>query len=165
MCIYSIAVDGGRASVINVLARSFGVFKRILLAYDGSQHAKKALEVAVDLAKKYGARLYIVEVIDTATAFWGPGTHVPFDAIESMRRKAEADIAEAKARAESEGIQVKPAILEGDPAVVVVEYADREGVDLIVAGSRGLSTMKRVLLGSVSTGIVTHAKRPVLIVK
>jgi nucleotide-binding universal stress UspA family protein len=47
----------------------------------------------------------------------------------------------------------------------VVEYADREGVDLIVAGSRGLSTMKRVLLGSVSTGIVMHAKRPVLIVK
>jgi len=82
-----------------------------------------------------------------------------------MRRKAEADIAEAKARAESEGIQVEPAILEGDPAVVVVEYADREGVDLIVAGSRGLSTMKRALLGSVSTGIVTHAKRPVLIVK
>jgi nucleotide-binding universal stress UspA family protein len=101
MCIYSIAVDGGRASVINTLTRSFGVFKRILLAYDGSQHARKALEVAVDLAKKYGARLYIVEVIDTATAFWGPGTHVPFDAIESMRRKAEADIAEAKARAES----------------------------------------------------------------
>jgi len=62
-------------------------------------------------------------------------------------------------------VLVETAMLEGDPAAAIVEYADKIGADLVVTGSRGLSSIKRVLLGSVSTGIVNHAKRPVLVVK
>lgn len=141
------------------------MFKRILVAYDGSQHAKKALEVAIDIAKKYGAKIYIVEVVDTATILSLSIGPVPADVIDSMRDKAKADLNDAEAKARSEGVQVETALLEGDPANAVVEYADRIGADLIITGSRGLSTIKRVLLGSVSTGIVTHSNKPVLVVK
>ncbi|MGC8973501.1 MAG: universal stress protein, partial [Thermoproteus sp.] len=90
---------------------------------------------------------------------------VPPDIIDSMREKAKADLADAKAKAEAEGVQAETAMLEGDPATAIVEYADKIGADLIVTGSRGLSSIKRVFLGSVSTGVVTHAKKPVLVVK
>lgn len=141
------------------------MFKRILVAYDGSQHARKALEVAVDLAKKYGAKIYVAEVVDTATILGLSMGPVPPDIIDSMREKAKADLADARAKAEAAGVLVETAMLEGDPAAAIVEYADKIGADLVVTGSRGLSSIKRVLLGSVSTGIVNHAKRPVLVVK
>ncbi|AEA12831.1 UspA domain protein [Thermoproteus uzoniensis 768-20] len=141
------------------------MFKRILVAYDGSQHARRALEVAIDLAKKYGAKIYVAEVVDTATILGLSMGPVPPDIIDSMREKARADLADAKAKAEAEGVQAETAMLEGDPATAIVEYADKIGADLIVTGSRGLSSIKRVFLGSVSTGVVTHAKKPVLVVK
>ena len=141
------------------------MFKRILVAYDGSQHARRALEVAIDIAKKYGAKIYVAEVVDTATILGLSMGPVPADVLDSMREKAKADLADAKAKAESEGVQIETALLEGDPASTIVEYSDRIGADLIVTGSRGLSTIKRVFLGSVSTGIVTHSKKPVLVVK
>ncbi|MGC9170551.1 MAG: universal stress protein [Thermoproteus sp.] len=141
------------------------MFKRILVAYDGSQHARRALEVAIDLAKKYGAKIYVAEVVDTATILGLSMGPVPPDIIDSMREKAKADLADAKAKAEAEGVQAETAMLEGDPATAIVEYADKIGADLIVTGSRGLSSIKRVFLGSVSTGVVTHAKKPVLVVK
>ncbi len=141
------------------------MFKRILVAYDGSQNAKKALEVAVDIAKKYGAKIYVAEVVDTATILGLSMGPVPADIVDSMRDKAKADLADAKARAEAEGVRAETALLEGDPASAIVEYAENIGADLIVTGSRGLSTIKRVFLGSVSTGIVTHSRKPVLVVK
>ncbi|MBP1449654.1 MAG: universal stress protein, partial [Thermoproteus sp.] len=75
------------------------------------------------------------------------------------------DLADAKAKAEAQGVAAETALLEGDPASSIIEYSERVGADLIVTGSRGLSAIKRIFLGSVSTGIVTHAKRPVLVVK
>lgn len=141
------------------------MFKRILVAYDGSQHAKRALDVAADLAKKYGAKLYVVEVVDTATILGFAVGPVPPDLIDSMRERAKADLADAKAKAEAQGVAAETALLEGDPASSVIEYSERVGADLIVTGSRGLSAIKRVFMGSVSTGIVTRAKMPVLVVK
>ncbi|CCC80681.1 universal stress protein [Thermoproteus tenax] len=141
------------------------MFKKILVAYDGSNHAKKALDVAIDLSKKYGAKLYIIEVIDTATILGLSMGPVPAEVIDSIRERAKADLNDAKARAESQGVQAETLMLEGDPAGTIVDQADKLGVDLIVTGSRGLSTIKRVFLGSVSTGIVTHARKPVLVVK
>ncbi|MEL9990390.1 MAG: universal stress protein [Thermoproteus sp.] len=141
------------------------MFKRILVAYDGSQHAKRALEVAIDMAKRYGAKIYVVEVVDTATILGLSMGPVPPDVLDSIREKAKADLAEAKAKVQSEGVEVETVMLEGDPAGAIVDYSERIGADIIVTGSRGLSTIKRVFLGSVSTGVVTHAKKPVLVVK
>ncbi|MFB6490151.1 MAG: universal stress protein [Thermoproteus sp. AZ2] len=141
------------------------MFRRILVAYDGSQHAKRALDVAIDLAKKYGAELHVVEVVDTATLLGLSMGPVPPDVVDSIREKAKADLADAKSRAEAQGVRAETAMLEGDPAGTIIDYAERIGADLIVTGSRGLSTVKRLFLGSVSTGVVTHAKKPVLVVK
>lgn len=141
------------------------MFKHILVAYDGSSHSKKALEIGIDLAKKYESKLDIVEVVDSSV-FAGAGlAPVPAEVIESVYNKAKSDIENAKSIAKDKGINAEGVVLEGDPATAILEYASKNNVDLIVTGSRGLSTLKRIFLGSVSTRIVQEAKIPVLVVK
>ncbi|MBP1358258.1 MAG: universal stress protein [Sulfolobus sp.] len=141
------------------------MFSHILVAYDGSDNAKRALDVAIDIAKRYNALLEIVEVVDTA-ALAGMGfAPVPSEVIENLYKKAKIDVDDAKSKALKENIQVKGTVIDGDPAGAILEYATKNNVDLIVTGSRGLSTIKRIFLGSVSTRIVTEAKIPVLVVK
>ncbi|ARM75701.1 universal stress protein [Acidianus manzaensis] len=141
------------------------MFKHILVAYDGSSHAKKALDIAIDLAKKYEAKLDVIEVVDSSV-FAGAGlAPVPSDVIESIYNRAKADIEDAKKAAKDKGIDAEGVVLEGDPATAILEYTNKNNVDLIVTGSRGLSTLKRIFLGSVSTRIVQEAKVPVIVVK
>ncbi len=141
------------------------MFKHILVAFDGSENAKRALNVAIDLAKRYEAKLDIIEVVDTSIILGAGIGPVPPDVIESLYNKAKADVEGAKKQASDAGIKVEGVIVEGDPATAVMDYASKNGVDLIVTGSRGLSTIKRMFLGSVSSRIIHEAKIPVLVVK
>ena len=142
------------------------MFKKILVAYDGSDHAIRALDIAIDLASKYGAKLEIVEVVDTAALLGIGVAPIPGEVIQQVYNKAKSDVENAKAKAQQQGVKdVESVVLEGDPATAILEYASKNGVDLIVTGSRGLSTFKRIILGSVSTKIVQDAKVPVLVVK
>ncbi len=141
------------------------MFSHILVAYDGSDNSKRALNVAIELALKYSAKLDIVEVVDS-TIFAGAGiAPVPAEVIESVYNKAKSDVEDAKKQASDKGVNAEGVVLEGDPAGAILDYATKNKVDLIVTGSRGLSTFKRILLGSVSTRIVQEAKIPVLVVK
>ncbi|MFP3063928.1 MAG: universal stress protein [Sulfolobus sp.] len=142
------------------------MFKKILVAYDGSDHAIRALDIAIDIAKKYEAKLDIVEVVDTAALLGMGVAPIPGEVIQQVYNKAKNDVDSAKSKAQQQGVkEVESVVLEGDPATAVLEYASKNGVDLIVTGSRGLSTFKRIILGSVSTKIVQDSKIPVLVIK
>lgn len=78
-----------------------------------------------------------------------------------------AIVNEAVAQAAKRSIKAKPELAEGVSSVVetIVDHATKDKVDLIVIGSRGLGGFKKLLLGSVSSGVVTHASCPVLVVR
>jgi len=148
------------------IRKVMNMFKKILVAYDGSDHAARALDIGIDLAKRYEAKLDIVEVVDTAALLGMGVAPIPGEVIQQVYNKAKSDINNAKAKAQNQGVKdVEGVVLEGDPATAILEYAGKNGVDLIVTGSRGLSTFKRIILGSVSTKLVQEAKIPVLVVK
>ncbi|AWR97852.1 universal stress protein [Acidianus sulfidivorans JP7] len=138
------------------------MFEKILVPYDGSEQAKKALDIAVELARKYNSKLYIIEVVDE-TVFENSGILPPLSAIEELRKKAQKDVEEAAKKAQ--GLEVVNEVLSGDPGSTILEYSSNNGISLIVMGSRGLSKFKRLLLGSVSTVVVNHSSVPVMIVK
>jgi nucleotide-binding universal stress UspA family protein len=140
------------------------MFERILVPFDGSDNSKKALQVAIDLASKYDSRLYIIEVVNE-TIFYSVGILPPLKELESMDRKAKEDVKFAVTEAERVGVRAVGETLEGDPAQAILDYVDKNSISLIVMGSRGLSTVKRVFLGSVSSRVVQEARVPVLIVK
>jgi Universal stress protein UspA and related nucleotide-binding proteins len=142
------------------------VFKRIVVAYDGSDHAIKALNTAIELAKAFNSKLDVVEVVDTAALLGMGFAPVPSDVIAQVYNKAQNDVEQAKKKAQEAGVKdVTSQVLEGDPATSIIEYASKNGADLIVIGSRGLSTFKRLILGSVSSKVVQESRVPVLVIK
>lgn len=136
----------------------------VVLAYDCKAPAVAALDTATEIATRTGAKLTVVCVLLTrpgADAEIPPGASVE-DAIASTR----ARLAKVKDDLHRKGAsQVETLLLEGDPVERILEAADKCSAELIVVGSRGLSSTGRFFLGSVSDGILHHAHCSVLVAK
>jgi len=135
--------------------------ERIVVGYDGSVYSKKALEKVKVLAEKFGSKVYVVHVIDTAVLSLSDVFASP-SILASLREKADHLVKEA---VQLLGGNAEGKILEGDPAHEIVKFAKEVNASLIVLGSRGLSTIRRVLMGSVSSRVVQESPIDVLIVK
>jgi nucleotide-binding universal stress UspA family protein len=147
------------------------MFKRILVAIDGSAHSMKAAETAIELARTYDTDLTFLHVTtklnlpDQLRDYLRGEQLAGQDllAIDDATRRVVADIS---ARAETEGVRkVKTIFREGKPARSIVAYAKSARIDTIVMGSRGLSELESALLGSVSHKVASLADCTVMIVK
>ncbi|MBA2780148.1 universal stress protein [Billgrantia kenyensis] len=146
------------------------MYKSILVPVDGSAGAKKALEVACLLAKQADASLHILhipeELAHETTLVWGIGAI----AIEASRKEREdigkqvVDKAAEAARAQGVS-QVETVIGQGDPARTIVSESRRRGVEAIVMGSRGLSDLRGLVVGSVSHKVSHVAECTVITVR
>ncbi len=142
-------------------------FGRIAVATDGSDTADGAVATAIDLARRYASELLILAVAPLAPVYASPNEpFVPPTVPESTVPRYREIVEHAVARAQEAGVENVTGVCE--EGVVVDEILARlaqNPADLLVVGSRGLSTAKRILLGSVSTALVTHAPCPVLVVR
>ena len=131
---------------------------KILLAYDGGEPAHRALELTVEFATKLGASVAVVSVVPVH-----PG-RVPIDPWDDTPVHA-SQLAEAKQLLLQHGIE--PALIEraGDPAQTIERIAQDGGYDMVVVGSRHLGAVSRVLQGSVSEHVATHAPATVVIAR
>lgn len=149
------------------------MFNRILVPVDGSRHATRAVEVAADIAQKYGAELVLMHVMARAGSSRVPPElfelarieHVEVTESDMLRGVAEEILSVADTLARAKGVsQVKRTILSGDPASMIVEEAKKKGVDLIIMGRRGLGAVGGLLLGSVSLKISQLTECPCMTV-
>lgn len=131
--------------------------RRIAVAYDGGPEAKLALAYARTLASSAGAAVRVLTVATPAVAMPGVGGYTPPLGPDSERFLAEARSA-LGAELETDGRQ-----LAGAPAAALAEACE-DGVDLLVAGSRGYGPLGRVFVGSVAAGLIAHAPCPVIVV-
>jgi len=147
------------------------MFKRILVAIDGSAHSMKAAETAIELARTYDTDLTFLHVttklnLPDQLRDYLKGEQLAGQdllAIDDATRRVVADIS---AKAEAEGVRkVKTIFREGKPARTIVAYAKSARIDTIVMGSRGLSELESALLGSVSHKVASLADCTVMIVK
>jgi nucleotide-binding universal stress UspA family protein len=134
----------------------------ILVATDGSAGSLLAGEQAVRLAKSLGARLYVLNVVDTNQAFHA-GIHYG-EALLELKQAGVRATEEIKTLSSQKGVPCETAVLKGDPARAIIEVADYIRADYIVVGSGRKSGVGRILLGSVSSGVLRRAGRPVLVV-
>lgn len=143
------------------------LYSRILVAYDGSKLSEKALEHAIAmLERSEQIELDVATVYDVPKGLEGYGLYnegllKDFRAgTEKMMEKVEQQLKDANIPN-----KVRTYVLEGNPAKVLVDFANERDTDMIVMGSRGLSGLQEVFLGSVSNYVVQHANCPVFIVK
>ena len=133
---------------------------KILLATDGSEDARRATEAAADLAGKSGSELHVVHVWHDV-----PGFAHAFVKRE-LRRQGQEILDEQVQKIEASGGAVTRAHLRGGrTSNEVIELSEELGVGLLVVGSRGLGTVRRILIGSHSEEIVHHARVPILVVR
>lgn len=132
--------------------------KKILLAYDGGEPAKRALEQTIELAKRFSADVGVISVVPVH-----PG-RVPIDPWDDRTVHAE-ELLEARKLLREAGIEAELLEPGGDPAKVIERIADERGYDTIVIGTRGLSNLTRMLQGSVSDHVATHAHATVVVAR
>ena len=132
--------------------------ERILVAYDGGEPARRALETAVELARNYDATISVVSVVPIVPS-WAPMN--PWDSHEVHRNELE----EARTLLALQGIE--PELLEpiGDPARTIERIAKDGNFDTVVIGSRGLGAISRMFQGSVSGHVATHTDATVVVVR
>jgi len=147
------------------------MIKRILMATDGSKTSFRALKVAIEMAKKMGAKLALVGVIDnrlyvgrTMPASASP-TRIAESVEDYLMQVAGAYLADASKQSEKSGIKPEIIIRKGHPAEEILKEARRSKADLLVMGSHGKGGIGSVM-GSVTFAVLHGASRvPVLVVK
>jgi nucleotide-binding universal stress UspA family protein len=147
-------------------------FSKILVAVDGSEKSLNAAKYVITLAKKDGAEVIALTVaplpavydlspslIERRRTFATAEAEASFDKIKRFN----TDIMQTSGKQ----VKLRTEVLDSPVSVeaTIVNYADNENVDIIVVGTKGKSGLKRLLLGSVATGVVTYATKPVLVVK
>ena len=130
---------------------------RILLATDGSENTARATEAAVDLSDKSGSELHLVHVWHDV-----PGPYGRKFVRRELRYQGQEILDQQVQKIEEAGGTVENAHLRGGrTSDEVIRLSDELGVGLLVVGSRGMGTMRRILVGSHSEEIVHHARVPV----
>jgi nucleotide-binding universal stress UspA family protein len=137
--------------------------RRIVIATDGSACAMRAVHDGLDLARALDADVTFVTVRTPPNAMWGAPVYEA--ELETATQIAREAIDDALAIAADAGIEADYEILDGVAAEAIDAIAESRDADFIVVGSRGRGAVKGALFGSVSKALVTHSRRPVLVVK
>jgi nucleotide-binding universal stress UspA family protein len=132
--------------------------KKILLAYDGGEPAKRALETAAELARKFDGGVGVVSVVP-----FHPG-RVGLDPWDDQIVH-DRELEEARSLLALQGIDAELIEPVGDPAQAIERVARDGGFDTVVIGSRGLGALSRFFQGSVSGHVATHADATVVVVR
>ncbi len=156
------------------------IYSKILVPYDGSKHAEKALNKAVNLAKLIkGSEMIILNVIEeiltpplvfpTRIRHYKTGEDTTLstyfrDLQTDMRYKMINTLEKIKQKYEN-SVKIRTVVLVGSAEDKIVGYANRQNVDLIVMGSKGLKGISRFLMGSVSRHVSEKVKCSVMIVR
>lgn len=137
------------------------MYKKILLAVDGSENSLRATEYAVELAKLSGGKVDLINVIDFN------------EARSEMIQTRQSEVGEFRRERyqsavdllEENGLKNEVFVFYGNPGIVIVDHAKENDYDVILIGSRGLNKLQEMVLGSVSNRVVQKALCPVLVVK
>ena len=139
------------------------MFRKILVANDGSPGAGAALDVAIDLAKNSGAELHMISVEEI------PRFAETIDEVEGEKEAAEQRllpvIQRAKERVAQKGMSFETHLLSGHPVAAIVDFLRAADFDLLVVGFMGHSALYNRIIGSTADRLVDHAPCAVLVVK
>jgi nucleotide-binding universal stress UspA family protein len=153
------------------------MYKKILVAFDGSESSRNALDHAVSIAVLWKAEITILSVVPRVTMpifqdkGFGASSISTVQDFKDYQEKRIALYTKSLEEAEEDvkegfpGLKVVSKLLGGRPSSTIVEEAEKDGADLIVIGSRGLGGITGWILGSTSRRVVESCTKPVLVIK
>ena len=147
------------------------MYKRLLVAVDGSEQSYKALDHAATIAEKFDSELVLLTVIPTMISPFSPDEYFDLTVYTKYQESTHAfynnmlkDIYE-KASTKHQDLNIRTILMEGRPSATIVDVAEKEGCDMIVMGRRGIGGFKGWVLGSTSHRVAASCKKPIMIIK
>ena len=144
------------------------MFRRLLVAYDGSSHAKRALAEAVDLASANDGSVTVMAVAPDPSVWgldFGYNASVDFAEVAEQMQREYRTVLDAAVATVPDGVPVSQVLRHGAAGREIVDEADTSEYDLIVMGSRGRGELRSLLLGSVSHRVLQGSRVSVLVVQ
>jgi nucleotide-binding universal stress UspA family protein len=144
------------------------MYKRVLVAIDGSETSNVALQEAVKIAKDHGSQLRLVHVVDLTMAYSAVEAPYIFEYRKAMEEEGRKVLAECATLPRSAGVQCdsKCVVTFGKHVYEVIEEeAAQWPADLVVIGTHGRTGIRRLLLGSVAEGLTRISSKPILLIR
>ncbi len=138
--------------------------KKIGVGIDGSNISFKALEEGISLAQKFDAEVVAIHVLPVPRDIAELGGAIT-ELEGELRNQAEAIIAQAESKAKEVGVKFNGVVLSGNPVDMLIEYAQKEGLDLLIVGYHGRSKLSELLMGSVTSKLLALSSVPLLVIK
>jgi nucleotide-binding universal stress UspA family protein len=146
---------------------SSSIYKKIMVATDGSEYIQRAVATAIEIAKLSETKLFAVYVManDEFSMHYPKNAELEKTFVNYFRNEGKEATAYVEASGKAENVEVESVILEGSPAHEIVDFAEKNDIDLIVMGTHGKNAIERFLLGSVAENVVRHSRKAVLVVR
>ena len=141
-----------------------GGYEEVMIPTDGSDAASIAIDHGIEIAKRAGARVHAVNIVDVGAITLTTNTSAPTELVERFEAEGERVTEAIADRATKAGLDVTTSVHEGLPASDLLAYANEHEVDLITMGTTGRTGLNRYLLGSTAERVIRHAEMPVLAV-
>jgi len=140
------------------------MYRKILVPLDGSKRAEAILPHAEELARRYNARIDLLQVIEYKF-ITGPFAVHPNEDFEQHQKEAKAYLTAIQNGLRAKKIETLIHVVDGAVVASIINIANREAVDLIALASHGRGGLARVYYGSVAAGILQRVDRPLLLIR
>lgn len=137
------------------------MFKHLLVPTDFGESAQAALDLAIELAKTYEAKLTLLHVYGVPTVYYPDAVSWP---LEELGRAAQTSLDSAVAQVRARYNNTQGHVAVGDPREAILKYAKESGADLLIIGTHGRRGIAHLVLGSVAEWLVRTSPLPVLTV-
>lgn len=142
------------------------MFKKILVPTDASEHSRRALEKAIELAQTFHAEVLLLHVSYTPQAYWGFTVSYGITVTdEQLEQNGELALEATLSGIDTSNVVLSKKVEFGHPVTVILEQIKKKNIDLVVMGSHGYGAIAGSVLGSVSQRVLQRSSCPVLIIK
>ncbi|MGE5683772.1 MAG: universal stress protein [Nitrososphaerota archaeon] len=149
------------------------LFSKIIVPMDGSDYSFKAAEYAIDIARRYESEITLISIVASRVRYGassGIFGAIPPSYLKRYENEAKKWFNRVLVKVKNDGSKVKKIktdVITTPLSIVstILQYAQKDDADLIVLGTRGITGFKKMLVGSVATGVVAYAHCPVLVIR
>jgi nucleotide-binding universal stress UspA family protein len=141
------------------------MFSRILVPVDGSDNSYRALDAALLLSEKLGAKITVIHVMEDIPVSYVVSEKLLREIVDAYKRENQLILSNCSEIATKKGLVIQTKLLQGNPGSIILDFCEKEKYDIIIMGSRGMGKFKELVLGSVSNKVLHHSSCPVMIIR
>ena len=141
------------------------MFSRILVPVDGSDNSYRALDAALLLSEKLGAKVTVIHVMEDIPVSYVVSEKLLREIVDAYKRENQLILSNCSEIATKKGLVIQTKLLQGNPGSIILDFCEKEKYDIIIMGSRGMGKFKELVLGSVSSKVLHHSSCPVMIIR